>query len=389
MIALYGCCHPGGGSPYTPGLPISSFDGTNGTDVEAYIPEQGGPWTAEAGAGELQGNRLDVTAVDDGEALFLTDAEEVPEAISVEVRSDSGTHSGGIMCRVNLGDGSGFLAQLQVGTDQLAWYYRASDGSYDQRGTISIALDTNTNYQLWVDPATLTAKVNNGYELVCTDDTENPAETGVGLRFDDTGMSANNFNADEADPGTGFEPPAAPSGFSGDALTETTIRLAWTDNSSNETGFEIERSPAGAGTWSGLTTAGEDDELYDDASAAPGTEYDYRIRAVNDHGESAWVTTTAGTWPSTPGACTATYNGGTGAIDLAWGDVDGETIYRIERSEEGGGFAPLNTTGPDDVAYADGPSGLTAGNDYQYRVRAENLYGESGWSTSNIEEVPP
>src|SRR5207237_1362107 len=41
---------------------------------------------------------------------------------------------------------------------------------------------------------------------------------------------------------TPLAPPAAPTGLVATAASQTTIRLTWTDNSSNETGFKIERS---------------------------------------------------------------------------------------------------------------------------------------------------
>jgi len=36
--------------------------------------------------------------------------------------------------------------------------------------------------------------------------------------------------------------PEAPSGLSASALSSSSIRLTWTDNSGNETGFKVERS---------------------------------------------------------------------------------------------------------------------------------------------------
>ena len=82
-------------------------------------------------------------------------------------------------------------------------------------------------------------------------------------------------------PGTGMSAPAAPSNLTATAVDQHDIRLNWQDNSSNETGFEINNGvvsrEAGAGsttyTWGGL---------------APGTYMCFKVRAYNSAGDSAW-----------------------------------------------------------------------------------------------------
>ncbi|MFM2241868.1 MAG: hypothetical protein RLZ97_723 [Verrucomicrobiota bacterium] len=66
------------------------------------------------------------------------------------------------------------------------------------------------------------------------------------------------------------------------------IDLTWTDNFDTETGYIIERSPAGAGSWTVVATVPADDQFHTDVHTGliPGTSYDYRIFAVNGAGES-------------------------------------------------------------------------------------------------------
>src|SRR5260221_2894930 len=45
-------------------------------------------------------------------------------------------------------------------------------------------------------------------------------------------------------------PPVAPSGLAVTALSSSQIRLGWQDNSSNETGFKIDRATSSSGPWS-------------------------------------------------------------------------------------------------------------------------------------------
>src|SRR5437867_5741446 len=50
--------------------------------------------------------------------------------------------------------------------------------------------------------------------------------------------------------------PAAPSNLSASAVSSTEIDLSWQDNSSNESGFKIERAPTSGGTWTQIATVG-------------------------------------------------------------------------------------------------------------------------------------
>jgi hypothetical protein len=64
------------------------------------------------------------------------------------------------------------------------------------------------------------------------------------------------------------------------------IALNWTDTSTNETGFKIERMPAG-GTYSLLATVGSGVQAYTDSSVPEGSSYCYRVSAYNSYGTSA------------------------------------------------------------------------------------------------------
>jgi len=73
------------------------------------------------------------------------------------------------------------------------------------------------------------------------------------------------------------------------------IVLNWQDRSRNEWGFEIQRrvgvDPVTAGPetgWSPLITVAPNVVSYTDSSLLPGTTYQYRIRAFNDNGNSAY-----------------------------------------------------------------------------------------------------
>ena len=73
--------------------------------------------------------------------------------------------------------------------------------------------------------------------------------------------------------------PVAPSGLTAVAVGQTQITLSWSDQSVDETGFEIEWSPNGSTGWTLLTAVGPNVQTYNDTGLAPGTTRFYRLRA--------------------------------------------------------------------------------------------------------------
>ena len=75
------------------------------------------------------------------------------------------------------------------------------------------------------------------------------------------------------------------------ALTATVVAtaqidLAWTDNSTSEDGFKIERKIGTAGTYALIATVGPNVTSYSNTGLTENTEYIYRIRAYNAGGHS-------------------------------------------------------------------------------------------------------
>ena len=86
---------------------------------------------------------------------------------------------------------------------------------------------------------------------------------------------------------TNIEPrPAAPTNLAAAAISASQINLVWTDNSSNESGFRIERSPNGVNGWSTAGTSGIDINSFSDTGLSPATTYYYRVCAYNSGGDS-------------------------------------------------------------------------------------------------------
>lgn len=96
-------------------------------------------------------------------------------------------------------------------------------------------------------------------------------------------------------------PPDAPTGAAADDSVPYEITVSWVDNSDDETAFVIERSPAGAGTWTVLDAAiAPNSTSYVDDSLMAGTSWDYRVKATNADGDSAYTDVVSGTVAAAP-----------------------------------------------------------------------------------------
>ncbi len=79
--------------------------------------------------------------------------------------------------------------------------------------------------------------------------------------------------------------PITPSNLTGTVASTTQINLSWTDNSTNETGFKIERK-IGSGTYAVVGTTATDVSTFNDTGLAPSTTYTYRVYSYNAGGNS-------------------------------------------------------------------------------------------------------
>lgn len=101
--------------------------------------------------------------------------------------------------------------------------------------------------------------------------------------------------------------PIAPSNLTAVSNGSSSIRLAWSDNSANETGFKVERKVGAAGTYGTVTTTAASATGFTDSSLNAGTVYFYRVSAVNTLGASATVEASAATSTGAPVTASATF----------------------------------------------------------------------------------
>lgn len=185
--------------------------------------------------------------------------------------------------------------------------------------------------------------------------------------------------------------PAPASNLSATALPGSGIRLAWTDNSTKETGFKIERS--GISSTSGFTTlatTGENVANFDDVPLNALSAYWYRVLAYNDAGASAYSnvsnasTAVVSTLSGSAGAsgaldgigAAARFNSPMGLTsrndDLYIADSSNHTIRAIEKNSglattlSGSAGLPGSSDGAAALARFSNPRGITTDGDYLY-----------------------
>jgi hypothetical protein len=155
--------------------------------------------------------------------------------------------------------------------------------------------DDETNYRVERRPS------GGTYSTIATlaaDSTSYPdggLASGTTYEYRVTAFNAEAESSATATATTFLAPPAAPSAPTAAPLSETEIRLDWTDNSGNEDGFRIERRPSG-GSYAQIALAGANVVSFNDAGLAADSSYDYRITAFNAAGNSSPVATSGTTY---------------------------------------------------------------------------------------------
>jgi len=183
-------------------------------------------------------------------------------------------------------------------------------------------------------------------------------------------------------------PPLAPGGLTATPDLNTTINLSWTDNSSNESGFEIERSTSAVSGFTLISPTAPNVTSYGNSGLTSSTTYYYRVKAVNGSGSSSYTSVvSARTAVAAPSGLVATSTLAT-AVSLSWADNSAdESYFEIERSlTSGSGFVKIFTTYANATSYQDG--GLAPGTVYYYRVRAVDNYGNSAYTTQASATTP-
>lgn len=179
--------------------------------------------------------------------------------------------------------------------------------------------------------------------------------------------------------------PVAPSNLSTRSLAYNSVAIGWSDNSSNESGFKVQRSSDGV-NFTEIASLGAGAASFNDTTVSARATYYYRVHAFNSIGGSAYSNVLSVTTPDVPSpppaapASVATANNADGSALVFWTDASSnEAGFEVRRETWNAkrsiwtnamtvGTVPTNTTSLID---------LTGNGTYRYSVRATNSGGAS------------
>jgi len=191
--------------------------------------------------------------------------------------------------------------------------------------------------------------------------------------------------------------PKAPTNLNATSLSVSQIGLIWTDNSTNETSFEVFRK-VGSGSWNLLTTKGANVVSHTNSTATGNTStttYSYYLQACNSSGCSP--ATNYAVVPYKPINLNATAVSAS-RINLAWTDKSSnETGFQIYRKSgvcsSPSDWGLIATKGANSTSHSN--TGLSSVTTYSYRVRAYKkslampyAYGYSSYSNCKSATTP-
>ncbi|MBN1661338.1 MAG: protease inhibitor I42 family protein [Anaerolineae bacterium] len=155
---------------------------------------------------------------------------------------------------------------------------------------------------------TCSGNVNHGVVLVGWDDSLGawrlrnswgPGWGESGYMWIAWGTSLIGYGAAYINYGTVPHGPTAPTSLTATAVSAHQINLTWVDNSTNESGFKIERSLSGTGGWQQIATTSANATSYANTGIADSTRHYYRVAAYNSSSASSYTNVASAV---TPGA---------------------------------------------------------------------------------------
>jgi len=259
---------------------------------------------------------------------------------------------------------------------------RAIVASNGKIGTYSVLGYALANKGTFSDPAVL-AGTKYSYRLVAFNAAGESASAAVSITVG------------------GVSLPLAPTGLTATLVAGPRIQLTWTDNATNETGFNVFKC-TGAGCLPvsyppGLPAKTNTGTVTWTDSVAPvaNTTYVYRVYAVNSAGSVPNTPGPVSITPLVPGTPTlntptVVRSGNNDKVTLTWLDIANETSYTVQRcagtnavcaAAAATSWTSLTTTlAANTTTYTDTVARSPVGTPYSYRIRGVNLVGPGPFS---------
>lgn len=259
------------------GTPINQWTGSGGNNQKWFLEQ-----TAEGYYRIVSKSSLSVIDVTNYSNASGTPLEEMNWNNGANQQWVLGTTSGSVLATP-----TGLTATAGTGLVSLGWASVAGATKYNiKRGTASGG------------PYTTSIGSPTSTSFTDTDVTNGVTYYYVVSAVNAAGISGKSSPAN-ATPGGLQPPPDAPTGLIATAVSASQINLNWTDNSTNETSFLIERSTDNI-NFAQIDSVSAGITNDDSTGLSPSTVYYYRVRASNLSGSSAYSNTNSATTLAAP-----------------------------------------------------------------------------------------
>jgi autotransporter-associated beta strand protein len=183
--------------------------------------------------------------------------------------------------------------------------------------------------------------------------------------------------------------PSAPTTASVTYPASYQVRITWADTATTETGYRIERSPAGTAQWSVLVTGlVANTTSYLDTTVLAGSAYEYRISAYGAAGISGFASVTAAppdVAPAVPTGLVATTT--YGQVSLTWNPVALARSYTVKRATAIGGPYAVIASGLTATSFID--TTFSPGGTLYYVVSAVSGGSAESANSTPVTVTPP
>ncbi len=275
------------------------------------------------------------------------------------------------------------ISGLQV---SLAWSPSQSGGRFETGFQIQRKIGAGA----WID---LTSKAPSVLSYSETTTASQSGEVFYRIRSSNDGG-----NSDWSNPCTVLVPsvPSAPSSITSPSLIGLNMTMSWSapaNGGMQIAAYEVEKRVGVSGNWSqvynsGPIGAGTQTYTETKSTSTAGETHFYRIRAVNEVGNSNWSSTFSLNLPSIPTSpLSLVAVGGSSDITISWSDPanivsSGPLTYLYQITNNGLTWSDFTPSSNPSVRSAVFDSAI-GGSSYRFRLKAVNAFGESNWSTSS------
>lgn len=197
------------------------------------------------------------------------------------------------------------------------------------------------------------------------------------IYFDNNGTSVKSNVVREVLVQKGARPPYAPYNLTIAKLGDgSAINISWRDTSETVNSFEIHRKIGFKGTYSLYRTVAGDVRNINDTGLNKDSTYYYKIRGINSVGVSPFSSEVNSDNLFSSGTLEPPTNllaqaRGTRLVILTWKDnSQDENFFAIERKSDWGDFSRIGTVLKDVTYFRDTTTGLFAGGNFSYRIKA-------------------